>query len=151
MKVISVQEFLLQTKMTKKIIFISPPAKSNRTPEENLGLEYLASESVKNGHSIEYVDAWVDGYSIDYVVNKILKGKYDIVAISLSMDSYSQIKDIIKSLNNKNYSGKIILGGVFASFQAGNILNEIGSMICGIFLGEADYTFQYFLHAEHAP
>lgn len=131
--------------MTRLIALVSPPAHTNRTPEENLGLEYLASESIENGHKVDYIDAWIEQLSVDTVVKMILNKQYEVIGISPSMDSFVQVKQIVRSLKKKNYTGKIILGGIYATFQAKDIMEEIGDCIEGVLTGEADETFQDFL------
>lgn len=128
-----------------KIELLTTPASSNRNPEECLGLEYLASESRANGHEVIYVDAWMNGMSVEETVSNILLENPEVVGLSPSMDSIENCKKLIIKLRENHFQGKIVLGGIYASFEAGSIVEEIGELIDGVLIGEADETFQIFL------
>lgn len=132
--------------MNQKIVFISPPTQTNRTPEENLGLEYLAAESRIYGHQVTIIDAWMEQKSINKIVDKVLSISPTVVGIGPSMDSLKNTYVICNKLRQKGYLGKIILGGIYASFEAEYIIRETPS-IDGVLSGESDISFQQYLNS----
>lgn len=132
---------------SKEITLISPPTATNRTPEECLGLEYLAAESIERGHKVNYLDAWMSGLDSKQTAEKVLERKPDVIGISPSMDSFPAVIELVNYLRSHQYKGQIVLGGVYASFEADSLLDAIGPQIEGVLAGEADETFQEFLQA----
>lgn len=135
--------------MPKKrhIVLVSPPTSSNRIPEENLGLEYLASESRQNGHTVRIIDSWMAALSVEETIAITLSEQPDIVGISPSMDSFESTKKIVFGLRRSGFKKKIILGGIYASFEAMNLVSDYKDAIEGVLTGEADYTFQEFINS----
>lgn len=133
--------------MKRNVILIAPPTKTHRTPEENLGLEYLAAEVINDGHQVGLIDAWLEELNVEQTVQKILSYyfKPDIVGISPSMDSLDQSLEIVKKLRKNRYKGITVMGGVFASFEAERILEKSKGSLNGIIKGEADETFLQLL------
>jgi anaerobic magnesium-protoporphyrin IX monomethyl ester cyclase len=132
----------------KKIYLILPPSHNTRTPEECLGLEYLVSAANFAGFDAYYIDARLEKFSKSDLLEKILKENPFIIGLAPALDSKDHTIDIILELRKKHYTGQIVLGGVFASFVAESLLKEIGHLISGIFIGEADDNFVIFLKNE---
>lgn len=132
----------------RKIVLLTMPSSTNRTPEECLGLEYIASESITNGHKVIFIDAWMKNLSIKEIIIQILEINPDIIGISPSMDSIENSKILTKSLRNKGYKGHIIMGGIYASFEAKSIVSDLRKTIDGVLTGEADVTFQTYLKSN---
>jgi len=107
-----------------------------------LGLEYLVAESINMGHKVDYIDAWVSGMTLGQIGERVLKNNPDVVGISPSMDSFPIVIELVRFLRKRRYEGKIVLGGIYASFEADSLLTSIGSQIDGILAGEVDDTFQ---------
>lgn len=131
----------------KKIVLLTVPSSTNRTPEECLGLEYIASESIANGHTVSFIDAWMNKLSIEEITSQILKINPDIIGMSPSMDSIENTKVLTINLRNIGYKGQIIMGGIYASFEAKSIVSDFGSTIDGVLTGEADSTFQTYANS----
>ena len=129
----------------KEILLLTPPANTNRTAEENLGLEYLASESRKNGHNVSYLDGFLNGLSNEEIVEIISKENPEVVGISPSMDSVNNVLEIAGNLRRNGYGGQIILGGIYASFESDSLLMSANGAIDGVITGEADDSFQAYL------
>lgn len=139
--------------MERDIVLLSPPTSSNRTPEENLGLEYLAAESLSSGHKVEYIDGYLNGLDTETVARKIMEKNPEVVGISPSMDSFENVLEITKKLREYGYGGQIVLGGIYASFEAESLLMAADGSIDGVVTGEADDTFQTYLQngIENTP
>jgi anaerobic magnesium-protoporphyrin IX monomethyl ester cyclase len=131
----------------KEITLISPPTTTHRTPEECLGLEYLAAKSIQNGHKVNYLDAWMSGLDSQQTAERVLGDNPDVVGISPSMDSFPAVIELVNCLRSHQYEGQIVLGGIYASFEADSLLAAIGPQIEGVLAGEADETFQQFLES----
>lgn len=131
--------------MSKEITLISPPTCTHRTPEECLGLEYLAAESIEQGHRVDYIDSWMSGMTVKQTGDRVIENNPDVVGISPSMDSFPTVIELISHLRAHQYQGQIVLGGIYASFEADSLLMAVGSQIDGILAGEADETFQEYI------
>jgi anaerobic magnesium-protoporphyrin IX monomethyl ester cyclase len=131
--------------MERDIVLLSPPSNSNRTPEENLGLEYLAAESRASGHRVNYIDGYLTNADTNSIVEEISKKKPEVVGMSPSMDSFENVLEIAKKLRQQGYDGQIVLGGIYASFEAESLLLASDGSIDGVVTGEADDTFQTYL------
>lgn len=130
--------------MGEVIVLVSPPPKTNRTPEENLGLEYLVAESKIAGNETYLLDAWMEKLNIPDTVERIFQFKSTVVGISPSMDSCENTLELCRLLRSRGYQGKIILGGIYASFEAENLIKSSNDFD-GVLTGEADLSFQVFL------
>lgn len=129
----------------KIVYLISPPTKTCRTPEECLGLEYLAVAANNAGFYASYIDPWLQNISTSSLLDQILIQQPEVIGLAPSLDSKQETVDFIFALRARGYVGQIVLGGVYASFEAENLLLEVGHVICGVFIGEADITFVDFL------
>lgn len=129
----------------KRVVLVTLPTSTNRTPEECLGLEYLASETRTNGHEAILIDGWMNGMSILELANEIMRIYPDVVGISPSMDSIENSKTLTELLRDSGFRGQIVMGGIYASFEAKSIITELKNKIDAVITGEADVSFQNFL------
>jgi len=129
----------------RSVALVTTPSTSNRTPEECLGLEYLAAENRKDGHRVTYIDGWLSRLHNDQLCDEILKSKPEVVGLSPTMDSIEMVKGLARSLRERGFGGQIVLGGVYASFEANSILLAGNDGIDGVITGEADEAFGQFL------
>lgn len=129
----------------KNVVLLAPPTSTKRTPEENLGLEYLATESRLNGYQVKYIDAWLNNLSEEMVISLIQKNDPEFLGISPSMDSIQNSIKIIEKIRDQKYTGHIVMGGIYASFEAKNLILKLKDKIDGVLTGESDKTFQLFL------
>lgn len=132
--------------MTQVIALVNPPSSTSRTPEENLGLEYLAAHSRENGHKVFIIDSWMEEMSVQKTIKKIISLHPTVVGLSPSMDSFENTFKICDGLRKKTYKGAVVLGGIYASFRAKDIVDKLFS-IDGIITGEADISFQKYLES----
>ena len=66
------------------IIFLTVSPESHRTAEENLGIEYLASNLKKTlKYEIKIINGWIEKLSNEEIVEKILNYK-NVLAIGVS-------------------------------------------------------------------
>ncbi len=126
----------------KNILLLSPPSVTHRTPEENLGLEYLAAELRGEGHRVDYLDAFMLRLSSGEVIDKVVQLNPDILGLSPSMDSFENCQEIIKGARTKSFKGLVVMGGVYASFEPEDLLRSSPGNPDIILRGEADLTFK---------
>ncbi len=128
-----------------QVQLINPPSSTHRNPEENLGLEYIAAETAQNGNEVKIIDCWLSGKKSLEVVDSVVKSAPEVVGISPSMDNWQETVELVMELRKRHFQGRIVLGGIYASFYYKNILEDLGGIIDGIISGEADETFQQYL------
>lgn len=129
----------------RKVLLIAPPTSTFRSPEEHLGIAYLASEANEHGHKVQILDSWLERLGPDKVVKKALRKKYDVIGISPSMDSDLATIQIACLLRKNGYGGLIVLGGYNATFEFRKYFIESNNQIDIVFRGEADDIFPIFL------
>lgn len=132
----------------QKVVLVSPPTTTHRTPEEHLGIELLASEVEYAGHSVSIVDSWLEDLDLEETVQRLLKVSaeegLDVVGFSPSMDSDDNTLKIIKALRERGYDGKVVIGGFNATFELERYLDPENGVDL-VFRGEADLSFPDFL------
>ena len=129
----------------KLVYLIAPPSKTCRTPEECLGLEYLVAAAKQAGFTAIYLDPWLQQLATAALLEQIFTAQPAVIGLAPSLDSKQDTVDFILALRQHGYTGQIVLGGVYASFEAKNLLLELEAAITGVFIGEADLTFVEFL------
>lgn len=132
--------------MKRKVVLLAPPTNTHRNPEENLGIECLAAVANLAGHEVRIIDSWLSDLGIKETVAAVQKEKPDVLGLSPSMDSIGHSLEIVAQLRKDGFKEKIILGGVYASFEAESILKKTQGEVDGIIIGEAEETFVQFLH-----
>ena len=93
------------------IIFLTVSPESHRTAEENLGIEYLASNLKKTlKYEIKIINGWIEKLSNEEIVEKILNYK-NILAIEDYIYYYNnkRIKEKLKGLTPASYRSQSLL------------------------------------------
>jgi radical SAM superfamily enzyme YgiQ (UPF0313 family) len=133
----------------QKVVLVSPPTTTHRTPEEHLGIELLASEVECAGHSVAILDSWLEELDVEGTVDSLINISesegIDVVGFSPSMDSDENTLRITRELRERGYNGKIIIGGFNATFELEKYLLS-GNGVDLVFRGEADLSFPNFLN-----
>ena len=135
-----------QTRRAQRVLLVAPPSKTFRTPEEHLGIGYLAAEGRKAGHKVKILDCWLKKFSIDDTVKYILSHQFDVVGFSPSMDSREETIEIVKKLRKKGFNKFIIAGGYDATFYPKKYLSGTSRGLDLIFRGESDEIFPQLLN-----
>ena len=108
---------------------------------EFLGIQYIAAALEKNNIECDVINAHAYKYSNEEVVSIICDKKYELAGISCpSQKCYIFARDLIRKLRKRNYCGKIILGGFYATICYQEILVDIPEIDC-ICLGEGELVF----------
>ncbi len=105
--------------------------------EENLGLRYMASSLEANKHQTQIIP-FNSNYDQPKVVQDILNFNPQIIGLSMVFTSRArEFLHLAQSLREAGYSGHIIAGGHFASFNSEQLLAEYPS-INSVALGEGE-------------
>jgi len=105
--------------------------------EENLGLRYIASSLESKGHQTEIVP-FNSNYDQQKVVQNILSYNPEILGLSMVFTSRArEFCRLAQSLREAGYSGHIVAGGHFASFNSERLLADYPSF-SSIALGEGE-------------
>ena len=104
-----------------------------------LGLATIAATALHKNHQVEILDLSWRPYDHEFIREKILKSKPDIVGITATTPLMNQLRDI--SVLTKDISKNIFVvgGGPHPSALPKETLSE--SKLDAILIGEADYSF----------
>jgi radical SAM superfamily enzyme YgiQ (UPF0313 family) len=92
-----------------KVLLINPPIRVHDMPRNfPLGLGYIASILLKEGHKVDVLDINAERLSKEKVIGRI--GDYDIFGIGGLVTTYNYVSWLIPEIK-KMYGGKIIIGG----------------------------------------
>lgn len=119
--------------------------------KENLSIGYLASYLELKGHSVEMINAFTRNWANDDIVSN-LSNDLKLIAISCNNQKlYPTAKELIQKIRIKFPSTHITMGGVFASIEYNNILQDI-SQLDTIITGEGEYAIhklaQYIIKGQ---
>lgn len=132
-----------------KTILVNPPSGTYRNPEEHLGLAYIKSYLVANGHEAEIVDGYLLNMEVKEVIRKIVEDKScKIVGVSPFIDSLQQSLEITKGIKNVRRDILVCWGGHLATFSAEDLLQSCDEIDC-IVRGEGELTFFELVESLH--
>ncbi len=109
------------------------------TGDEHLGLAYIGGALKEASHDVHIIDAHMLGLEDKVVVEKLKKGKYDIIGLSAVYSNFSSALSIAKALYYYDTSIKLIFGGEHATFAAEKILKD-SPEIYAVVRGEGEQT-----------
>ena len=105
--------------------------------EENLGLRYMAAALEKAGHQVDILP-FASEYDIPDVVERVCQDGPDIVGLSMVFTGRGrEFCRLAQALRAEGYSGLLIGGGPFASFNCERLLRDYPEFDC-IGLGEGE-------------
>ncbi len=140
-----------------KILFVSPnwtddfgifsSLAKKRNSQPPLGILYLASIAEKRGHQVHVIDADVEGYSMQGLIDDITKKSFEMVGITATSPIFHKAVDLAKGLKAAGYKNPILIGGEHV-----NIFKNKAFFDCFDFgfFGESDHTFNEFLSIVEA-
>lgn len=110
----------------KKIILTTLSPKTHRTSEENLGIEYLKSSLVKDGHEVEIIDAWLNELEIEEVYKRIISQKENLLFVGISsyMSNTAPTIKLISMLKKCDENIKVVCGGFGPTFYPEDYLKS---------------------------
>jgi anaerobic magnesium-protoporphyrin IX monomethyl ester cyclase len=118
--------------------------------EENLGLRYLHASILKAGHEARIIEFHAPE-QIETVVSEIISWGAEIVGLSMVFTARArEFLHLTDRLRDRNFTGRIIAGGHFASFHAPELLINYPA-IDFIVHGEGELTLVDLLQNLNSP
>lgn len=127
-------------------MLVAPPVRTARSPEEHLGIAYLAAEAERDGHMAVISDCWLGRVSVESLVSRVFAQHFGVVGISPSMNSSEPTCQMVHELRKNGFGGMIALGGHHATFGFRDYFSTLGKGLDAVFRGEADNSFPDFLN-----
>ncbi len=124
-----------------KILLINPPIREWAEPNcFPLGLGYIASVLLQEGHEVEILDINAHRWGKKEVEKRIREISYDLVGIGGIITTYKYVKWLINVLNKCHPEKKIIVGGsVGASIPKTMLERNPVDIVC---VGEGEETIR---------
>lgn len=120
-----------------------PPIGQSVTVDNLLGIAYITAMLRKKGYETEILDAVLNGWDEEKVVDCILQMNPDMVGITLCQGAVTTTKKIVELLRKKGFDSIISVGGITATNIYDKLLMEI-SEIDVVFMGEGEYSVPDF-------
>ena len=107
--------------------------KTNRTTEESLGLGYLAAQLRHHNVEVEIIDAWLNGYSNEELVEQIVGlGPVLWVGISAYETEVESLESLLGIFKARTPETKILVGGYGPTFSPEKFLQlDIDAIVVG--------------------
>ena len=127
-----------------KILLINPPIRTHvKADVIPLGIAYIASSLIAEGHSVRILDINAYRWEKSEVIKKIAEIDFDVVGIGGLITVYSYFKWLTLELKKRYPNIPIVAGGSVATPIPDLILSNTGvDIIC---YGEADLTVKELL------
>jgi len=110
-----------------------------------LGIQTLAPILRQHGHRVRMFDTCHPKMKTQHILKAVEEQQPDVIAFSLlSSSTYPQTKNMTKEIKNAAPVTPIILGGVFASMNAVEILKDCKSVDC-VGIGEGEELLPDYL------
>lgn len=116
-----------------KILLLIPPTnlaqsygalKKFSNPQPSIGIAYIAAVLRENGYDVKVVDAYVNEFSLEGILQQIASYAPDIVGISVLTPSAETTYEISKNLRARFPQIKIVMGNMHATLFSDAILSE---------------------------
>ena len=121
------------------LLLINPGKIRHDYLTEHLGIASLKSYAISKGFSADTLDMSIEELSVQDGLGRIMNLDPKIAGFSLLDDSKHKGLALIKALRKSGYTGKIIVGGYFATFAAPEILRDFPE-IDFVIRGEGEIT-----------
>lgn len=112
----------------------------NYKVHENLGIEYINAYLNSKGLSSDYYDMNVLDFEFIEASLKEMSKQYKLIGISIHENNYSQLKKVTDYLKKLYPESHLMVGGMFATYYAQEILTECKS-IDSVIRGEGEIAF----------
>ncbi|RLI97824.1 MAG: hypothetical protein DRO99_02345 [Candidatus Aenigmatarchaeota archaeon] len=123
-----------------KIVLINPIVRKNKRPLFPVGLGYIASSLLKDGHEVRVIDANAHEYSDKEIMRELGRKGFDMVGISGMVTIYGHVKRLISRIKDAYPDKKVIVGGPIATPIPRLFLNKTRSD--AVVLGEGEETMR---------
>ena len=116
----------------QRVLLVSPPSLSRygglRVPA---GIGYIAQVLHDNSIEYDYVDMRI-GYSLRYLINKVLTFKPDLIGFSMITLGYKTTYQVISDIKKLSPGSKIIAGGHHVTVLKEKVLQECQDIDFGV-------------------
>jgi len=132
------------------IILVTATTICCKTPEENLGLGYLAAVCRKNGVKLTIIDGWLERLTSKEIVQRILVDKKPVfIGFSCNQLNGNTAIEVVQILKSENYSVPFVAGGFGPTFYPEEFL-DAGFDFVSISESEAMIIdlYNYFLYGK---
>lgn len=116
-----------------------PPVGQSVTIDNVLGIAYIAAMLRRKGFETQILDAVLNGWNEEKVVDEIFRTNPDMIGITLCQGAIVTTQNIVKSLRKKGFASLISVGGITATNIYDKLLMEIPE-IDVVFMGEGEYS-----------
>jgi len=104
--------------LDSKIALVTPTTDSNRTAEETLALEYLASVLREKGHGVVVIDGWLRGIDSETIVEQIFKENVpDVICMSCYRSNLQRAMELLCKIKQRYKDIPVICGGYGPTFH----------------------------------
>ncbi len=109
-----------------KIVLATPPTISQRTAEETLAIEYLASALRNAGYEVVIIDAWLRGIDCQKAVDLMFEdGNPSVICMSCYRSNLDQASELIRRAKDRAENVLTVCGGFGPTFHDEEFL-EVG-------------------------
>jgi len=104
--------------MRTKIALATPPTISQRTAEETLALEYLATVIRNAGYEAAVIDSWLRGIESKEAVDSMFKGRdTSVICMSCYRSNLDQASEVVRLAKSRAKNMPAICGGYGPTFH----------------------------------
>ncbi|HID40131.1 MAG TPA: hypothetical protein EYP36_11540 [Calditrichaeota bacterium] len=129
------------------ILLINPAPPREDRIAEHLGISSLKAFINSHGMEADTLDLSIERLSIEDTVGRIWSIQPRMVGISMLDDSKDNGIAIIKRLTEREYKGKIVIGGYFPTFASKEILRDF-PQVDYVVRGEGELTLLQLMEVE---
>lgn len=106
-----------------KIVLATPPTISQRTAEETLAIEYLASVLRDVGYEVVVIDAWLRGIDCPTAVDLMFEGgDPSVICVSCYRSNLNQTSELIRRTKDRSGNILTVCGGYGPTFHDAEFL-----------------------------
>jgi anaerobic magnesium-protoporphyrin IX monomethyl ester cyclase len=115
-----------------KVLLLIPPTDLNKSygklkkfsnPQPSIGIAYIAAILREDGHTVKVVDAYVNGYNLEDIMEIIREFSPDVIGISVLTPSAEVVYEISRNIRGRFSDTIIVMGNLHASLFSNEILS----------------------------
>lgn len=131
-------------KSTMKILLLKPISDTYYVIQPNLGLGYLATILLENGHDVHILDSGKEKLTWEWFAKKIQQEKYDIIGIQMLTHEILSVKKHSEIIKEFSPDTTILVGGTHMSSDPAGAMALLQHVNFG-FVGEAEIGIEKFI------
>lgn len=130
-----------------KILLLKPIGDVYYVIQTNLGLGYLATIILENGHNVHILDSGREKLGWNDFTKRIKEEKYDLIGIQMFTHEVLSAKKHIDIIKRYSPKSTVIVGGAHLSGDPEGTMNLLSSIDFG-FIAEAEIGMERFLKLQ---